>query len=65
MKKICRLCNKEKEVNLRAEFCDQCIQDIRDSFHYSVGNTEVSKPHFDAIKKRGYVIPEELDEDRK
>jgi hypothetical protein len=43
----------------------QCCKDIADSFHYSVGGTEVTKPHFDAIKKRGYVIPEELDEDRK
>jgi hypothetical protein len=60
---ICTLCNKN-ETTSHPKFCDKCIAEIRESFHYGIGGKEISKSEYDAIIKRGYVIPEEMDKDR-
>ena len=61
---LCKLCKKNK-FESTSGICNQCLTDIRNSFHYGVGGVEISKEHYDAVIKRGYIIPEELDKDRK
>ena len=59
---ICIACKKYRQ--LKGKLCLSCIKELRESFTYGVGGKEVSKQHYDAIKKRGYLIPEEMEDIR-
>ena len=65
MENLDDLADKNK-INEDADFKEhqKQIEEVRNSFHYYVGGVEITKEHFNAIKKRGYVIPEETDKDR-
>ncbi len=58
----CIACKQYKR--LKGKLCLSCIKELRESFTYGIGGKEVSKQHYDAIIKRGYVIPEELEDIR-
>ena len=58
----CIACNQYKQ--LKGKLCLPCIKELRESFTYGIGGKEVTKKHYDAIIKRGYVIPEELEDIR-
>jgi len=59
----CKICKTGKLFN--EHLCKECLEDLRGAFHYGIGGKEVSKESYDRITKRGYVISEELDGDRK
>ena len=59
---ICIACEKYKR--LKRKLCLSCIKELKESFTYGIGGKEVTKQHYDAIMKRGYVIPEELEDMR-
>jgi hypothetical protein len=44
--------------------CVLCAEGIKKSFMYGIGGKQVSKKKYDTIMKRGYVIPEELEDIR-
>ena len=58
------ICCKERDCVEGFDLCSECIKEIRSSFSYRIGGKEVSKKKFDVIVRRGYVIPEELEERR-
>ena len=59
----CICCHKIKKL-VAGKFCVLCIEGLKKSFMYGIGGKQVSKQHYDAIIKRGYVIPEELEDIR-
>jgi len=63
MKGKCKVCKKEKLL-VNEYVCLPCYEDLRSAFTYGIGGKEVSKETHDRIVERGYVIEEELDEDR-
>jgi hypothetical protein len=63
MKKICKVCKKERYL-VNEYVCLPCYEELRNSFIYGIGGKTISKETYDKIIERGYIIPEELDEDR-
>jgi len=63
MKKKCKVCKKVKYL-VNEHVCLGCFEDLRNSIHYGIGGKEVSKETYDRIVERGYIIPEELDDER-
>ena len=59
----CIGCNQIKEL-IVGKLCALCVEEVKNSFIYGIGGKEVSKQKYDAIIKRGYVIPEELEDIR-
>lgn len=59
----CLGCKKDKEL-VAGKFCASCVEEIKKSVTYGIGGKEVSKETYDRIIKRGYVIPEELEDIR-
>jgi hypothetical protein len=51
-------------VLLKGKVCESCIKKIKKSFIYGIGGKIVNKETYDRIIKRGYVIPEELEDIR-
>ncbi|MHA1437922.1 MAG: hypothetical protein ACTSPD_10130 [Promethearchaeota archaeon] len=66
----CICCKRVLSINKlgktigKDDYCIKCIDEIRSAFSYHIGGAEITKQHYDSIKKRGYVINEELDKDR-
>jgi len=51
-------------TQLKGKLCLSCIKELRESFMYGIDGKQVTKEHYDAIMKRGYIIPEELEDKR-
>lgn len=62
---ICLWCRKKRLNDSEWDEHQKSIEEVRNSFQYHVGGVQVTKKHFDAILERGYIIPEELDKDRR
>ena len=54
----------KKYTQLKGKLCLSCIKELRESFTYGIGGKELTKQHYDAIIKRGYLIPEEIEDIR-
>jgi len=46
------------------KLCALCTEGIKKSFICSIGGKKVSKKTYDRIVKRGYLIPEEIEDVR-
>lgn len=62
---ICKICKKTKKWLDEHKICKDCIITIEKAFIYTIAGKEVSREHFKKITSRGYLISEELDEDRR
>ena len=60
----CICCHKIRKLMQGTKICVLCVEGLKKSFHYGIGGKQLSKQHYDAIIKRGYVIPEELEDIR-
>lgn len=61
----CKICRQTfTEDYIIDGVCKHCIQAIKNSFHYGIGGKEVGKKVFDRVVKRGYLIPEEIEDVR-
>lgn len=59
----CVCCKKIMEL-VAGKMCALCTEGVKKSFIYSIGGQQLSRQKYNTIMKRGYVIPEELEEIR-
>ena len=60
----CICCKKIMKLMQGTKVCVLCAEGLKKSFMYGIGGKQLSKKKYDTIIKRGYVIPEELEDIR-
>lgn len=60
----CFCCKKIGKLINGYKICILCVEGLKKSFIYGIGGKQVSREHYNAIIKRGFVIPEELEDIR-
>ena len=59
----CICCNNIRKL-IVGKVCGLCVEGLKKSFVYSIDGKQLSKSKYNTIVKRGYVIPEEIEEIR-
>ena len=59
----CIICKKVMEL-IAGKMCALCTEGVKKVFIYSIGGIKVGRKTYNTILKRGYVIPEELEDIR-
>ena len=60
----CISCKRINKLVQGTKICVLCVEGLKKSFMYNIGGKQVSRKKYNTIIKRGYFIPEELEDIR-
>lgn len=60
----CILCKKIMKLVQGTKVCILCVEGVNKAFIYSIDGKQLSRQKYNTIVKRGYAIPEELEDIR-